>query len=105
MESWGFTLDSERIKTLNINEHIKYNENNSPWTVRYFITYSTSEDFTTYHTLSPILYARYIVGRGYTDFWEEDKVEKVVKDIQKYVRNFWVQDNILLGFPVAIERK
>jgi hypothetical protein len=84
--------------------HILYNEENTPYTNKYIITYSTSQDLSTYSMLNAKVYARCIIGSYYST-WLVGKREKAIKQIQKYVSNFWNDTYLLVGDCHYISKK
>lgn len=95
LETWGFYLHNQR-GVVKKDGHKFYNEENTPYTNKYIITYSTSQDFSTYSMLNAKVYARCIIGSFYSTLFE-GKREKAIKQIQKYVSNFWNDPYLLVG--------
>ncbi len=95
LEEWGFYLPHQRGEVKK-DGHNFYDENNSPYTNKYIITYSTSQDFSTYSMLNAKVYARCIIGSHYST-WFVGKREKAIGKIQKYVSNFWSDPYLLVG--------
>ncbi|MBR2229761.1 MAG: hypothetical protein IJ886_05775 [Prevotella sp.] len=89
--------------------HKFYNEENTPYTKKYIVTYSTSQDFSTYSMLYAKVYARCIVGSDFGLYFSHHinnkKKEKVIKEIQKYVSNFWIDSYLLVGGCTALSKK
>lgn len=59
---------------------LTYEENNSPYQRTYTLTYSTTENFSTYSTINFTLYLRHVIGKK---FWTEkgqDRIEFIKKD-------------------------
>lgn len=78
------------------NGYISYSEDDSPYTARYIITYSTAQDFSEYSSLYAKLYARYVYGGCWTTMFAT-KREKLIKDVQQSISNFWVDPGIIVG--------
>ena len=71
-------------------------EAESPYENKYYITYSSDADFSSYSTLSFKIYARYVIG----EFWSsvlQYKQASLIKDIQKHIPDFWDNPNIIIG--------
>ena len=103
LEEYGFFLKSLRGK-LKQNSYIEYTESETPYTAKYYILYSTSQDFSKYSILNAHLYARYVVGGFYSTLFSY-KREKTIKDIQKYISNFWTEPGIIIGQSNYIPKK
>ena len=86
------------------NSYIEYTESETPYTAKYYILYSTSQDFSKYSILNAHLYARYVVGGFYSTLFSY-KREKTIKDIQKYISNFWTEPGIIIGQSNYIPKK
>lgn len=106
-EDWSFSISGISKGWLKSYEHKFYNENDTPYSVKYIITYSQSPNFDTYSALSAKVYARCLIG-GYTwdgvdhlrvISWGKSpwKVNKAIKQIQEVVSNFWDDQGILVG--------
>lgn len=94
-EFWKFYLHDQRgfVKK---GECIHYSEAESPYANKYYITYSSDADFSSYSTLSFKIYARYVIG----EFWSsvlQYKQASLIKDIQKHIPDFWNNPNIIIG--------
>lgn len=103
LETYGLRKDDLR-GVLKKNGYISYSENESPYTARYIITYSTNQDFSNYSSLYAKLYARYIYG----EFWGTmfaTKREEAIKEIQQYIPNFWEDQGIIVGKSSYISKK
>lgn len=85
--------------------HKFYNEENTPYTKKYIITYSTSQDFSTYSMLYAKVYARCIVGSDFELYLWFSKKEKAIKKIQEYVSNFWIDPYLLVGSCTHLSKK
>ena len=92
-EYWGFLLLKRGV--VKRDGHKLYDENDTPYTNKYIITYSTSQDFSTYSVLNAKIYARCIIGCNFSTY--EGYEEKLIKKIQKYVSNFWEDPYLLVG--------
>lgn len=91
-ESWGWELESS--DTLKKGECIYYNEEESPYEAKYYITYSTHADFSSYSILNFSIYARCIIGERYFDSYNK---AQFIKGIQKYLPDFWENPDIIIG--------
>ena len=83
-ESWGWELDASG--TLKKGECIYYDEEESPYEAKYYITYSTQADFSSYSILNFNVYARCIIGERYFDSYNK---AQFIRGIQKYLPDFW----------------
>lgn len=92
--------NSELRGILKKNGYISYSEDNSPYNVRYIITYSASEDFTKYSYLYTKLYTRYIYGGDWSNY-----LVKPIKQIQKSIPNFWENKGIIVGESCEIQKE
>lgn len=95
-EFWSFYLFAQR-GIVKKGGYVSYTEDTTPYTNRYIITYSTSQDFSTYSALNTKVYARYIIG----EFWSDSlctKREKVIKAIAKFIPDFGTNPCILVGY-------
>ena len=59
-----------------------FDENDLPWKRKYYITYSSEEDFKTYSTLNAELYMHEIIGDNY--MFNIEKKEKYIVGINEY---------------------
>lgn len=91
-ESWGWELDASG--TLKKGECIYYDEEESPYEAKYYITYSTHADFSSYSILNFNVYARCIIGERYFDSYNK---AQFIRGIQKYLPDFWDNPDILVG--------
>ena len=100
LESYEF-FTSDLRGHLKRNGHISYSEENSPYSVKYLITYSE------YSSLYAKLYARYIYGFNEIPWYTRcsKKQEEVIKEVQKYVSNFWENPGIIVGEERYIQKK
>ena len=94
-ELWHFYLFGQRgfIKKGQINS---YTEDTTPYTNRYIITYSTTQDFSTYSTLNTKVYARYIVGEDINVTYCYNR-ERLTKGVAKFIPDFGTNPCILVG--------
>lgn len=94
-EFWQFYLPGQRgfIKK---GECIQYNESESPYENKYYITYSSHDDFSSYSTLNFKVYARYVIGESLQDILQYNR-KSLIKDIQKYIPDFWTNPGIIIG--------
>lgn len=77
-------------------ECIQYNESESPYENKYYITYSSHDDFSSYSTLNFKVYARYVIGESLQDILQYNR-KSLIKDIQKYIPDFWTNPGIIIG--------
>lgn len=103
LEIYAFNLNSLR-GVLKKNGYISYTEDESPYTAKYIITYSTNQDFHEYSVLDAKLYARYVYG-AYWDTYCDTKQKKAIKRVQKYISNFWEDSGIIVGRCSYIPKK
>ena len=94
IEKWSFSLCNPKGK-IKKNGHVLYNEEDTPYTNNYIITYSTSQDFSTYSLLNTKIYARYIVGSFYSYFFSNRN--NLIKKIQEFIPDFGANPYILMG--------
>lgn len=102
-ESYFFYLNSLR-GILKKNGYISYTEDESPYTIKYIITYSTTQDFSEYSSLYAKLYARYVCGGMYETMYNTTQ-EKAIKQVQKYISNFWEDPGIIIGSCTYISKR
>ena len=100
-ENWCFLLQRGEVKK---DGHKFYNEENTPYTKKYIVTYSNSQDFSTYSMLYAKVYARCIVG-SFCKEYILGKKEKAIKEIKKYVSNFWDDPYLLVGTYTHLSKK
>lgn len=62
IEYWGFNLNKNMVTPVTEGEVKDYSESDSPYSNKYFITYSTDPEFKNSFTLDFELYTKYIVG-------------------------------------------
>lgn len=91
-ESWGEGLVSPR--PVKKGECVYYDEQESPYENRYFITYSTRADFSSYSILGFRIYARCIIGERYFSPYNE---VQFIKGIQKYLPDFLNNPHLIVG--------
>lgn len=103
LETYKFHKDDLRGH-LKKNGYISYSEDNSPYTATYIITYSTAQDFSEYSSLYAKLYTRYVYGE-FLITQSQTKREKAIKEVQKYVSNFWEDPGIIVGGCGYIQKK
>lgn len=94
-EFWGFYWFGQKGK-IKKGECIHYDEDESPYKNQYYITYSSREDFSSYSTLNFKVYARYVIGECWHSVLQY-KRDGLIKDIQKYIPDFWNNPNIIVG--------
>ena len=94
LEYWSFPLERGAVKKYT---HLSYNEETSPYTRKYVITYSESPDFSSYSMLYAKLYARYVVGCHWSFDSKGNSTKKIEKHIQKFISNYRNGSDILIG--------
>jgi len=76
-------------------EYIRYDETNSPYLIKYHITYSTHADFSVYSTIAFSMYIKYLIGENI--YSSLSTKESIINSIQKYVPDFWDNPYIIIG--------
>lgn len=97
IEYWGFDLSSK--EPVNQGQCKTYSEEDSPYSNKYFITYSTDPQFATKATLSFELYAKYIVGAEIKQWrWSMlNPVGRIVEEVQQTIPDFGITSPIIIG--------
>ena len=62
---------------------VEYSEDNSPYTRKYIVTYSTKDDFSTYSTLKTSVYLHEVIGVEAKHLSSIGFVYSTTKEIQK----------------------
>ena len=97
IEYWGFNLSSkDRVNQGGVKE---YSESDTPYSNKYFMTYSTDPNFENSYTLNFELYAKYLVG-GEIQSWKWSMLSpeaRIVNEIQKTVPDFWTNSMSIIG--------
>lgn len=99
IEYWGFNLTSDnQIKQ---GEVKTYSESDSPYSNKYYITYSTDSEFKNCYTLEFELYAKYLVGEKIEGCkWAMmSATTRMVNEIQRIVPDFWSNSLVIVGMP------
>ncbi len=99
IEYWGFDfLSGEPIKQ---GEVKTYSESESPYSNKYYITYSTDPDFKNCYTIDFELYAKFIVGAKMKEAkWSmTNPTANIVGEIQKIVPDFYTKGWAIIGTP------
>lgn len=97
LEEYRFNIKEENIEGgLKSNEYITLSEAESPYSAQYYVTYSMSPDFSSYFQLYSKLYAKYLVGGKIDDRYISSK-EKLIKNIQSRIKNFWTDKGVIVG--------
>lgn len=79
----------------NIGNGVTFDESTSPFSIKYFITYSTSEDFSQYSTASFSIYVRELIG------CKKYRGKNIVSGRSTILTNDYIQnngDNVIEGF-------
>lgn len=102
IEYWGFTMNNFSI---NQGEVKTYTENTTPYSNRYYITYSTDQEFRNTYNFEFELYAKYIVGAKMKPWrWSSLQPEaRLISEIKKIVPDFWTNSVSIIGMPVTID--
>ncbi len=84
------------------NGYILFNENESPYIIKFHILYSMNQDFSEYSYLYTKLYSRYILGTYFLPYGffsnNLDKGRKeVINNIKEYIPDFWDTKEIIVG--------
>ncbi|MBQ7042602.1 MAG: hypothetical protein IJN66_07855 [Muribaculaceae bacterium] len=105
IEYWGFDLNSE--SDINQGEVKTYSEQNTPYSNRYYITYSTDQEFKNCYTIEFELYAKYIVGAKMKQSkWSQlNPTNNIVKEFQKILPDFWTNSMNIIGLPGQFNNK
>ncbi len=93
-ERWSFYLHHQR-GVVKKGGYVSYTEKTTPYTNRYIITYSTSQDFSNYSMLHAKVYARYILGEYQSNYFSNPK--SMIKDLQKFIPDLWTNPGVLVG--------
>lgn len=104
IEYWGFNLTS----TEHINQGAvkTYTEANTPYSNKYFITYSTDSQFSNNLTVNFELYAKYLVGAEIKQWrWAMlNPTERIVSEIKQTIPNFWTDSFVIVGMNGQYEK-
>ncbi len=97
IEYWGFNLTTEdRVNQGGVKE---YNEQTTPYSNRYFITYSTDQNFNNVYSTEFELYAKYLVGANMKqNKWAMLSPEaRIVEEYKKTIPDFWTDSFSIIG--------
>lgn len=97
IEYWGFNLTStERVNQGAVKT---YTETSTPYSNKYFITYSTDSQFRNCLTVNFELYAKYIVGAEIKQWrWAMmNPTERIVSEIKQTIPDFWTNSFAIIG--------
>ena len=97
IEYWGFNMNGK--SDINQGEVRTYTENDSPYSNRYYITYSTDQQFKQCYKFNFELYAKYIVGSKMkqTKWSMLNPTYNIVKEYQKTIPDFWSNSMSIIG--------
>lgn len=97
IEYWGFDLRSK--EKVNQGGCKTYSEDETPYSNKYFIIYSTDPQFNTKATFSFELYARYIVGAEIKQWrWAMmNPVGRMVEEVQQIIPDFGITSSVIIG--------
>lgn len=97
IEYWGFNLPGK--SDINQGEVQTYTENNTPYSNRYYITYSTDQQFQQCYKFNFELFAKYIVGAEMKQSkWSNlNPTNNIVKEYQKTIPDFWTNSLSIIG--------
>ena len=109
IEYWGFYLNKNIVEPIKIGEIKEFSESETPYSNKYYITYSTDPEFKNSIALEFELYAKYIVGAKikkdkwamslpYGDSGQSDiATSRMVSEIQKTIPDFWTNSLVIIG--------
>ena len=109
IEYWGFNLNKNIVEPIKIGEIKEFSESETPYSNKYYITYSTDPEFKNSIALEFELYAKYIVGAKikkdkwamslpYGDSGQSDiATSRMVSEIQKTIPDFWTNSLVIIG--------
>ncbi len=99
IEYWGFSLFSSL--PINVGEVKSYSEDDTPYTNKYNIAYSTDPEFKRIYNLQFELYAKWLVGAKLPkDTWSNLSPEyRIVKKMQQILPDFWENSLVIIGMP------
>lgn len=103
IEYWGFYLNSNDF-SIKKGEVITYTEEETPYSNKYFITYSTDQEFKQAYTFEFELYAKYIVGAELKQsIWSMMSPEsRLINEIKKTIPDFWTDCMSIIGLPGSL---
>ena len=84
-------------------ECVRYDESSSPVMEKYYLTYSSHPDFSTYSTVTFGVYIRYLIGERLF-LYSTLKTEKYIENMQKYLPDFWDNPYIIVGSDFIIDK-
>lgn len=103
-EYWYYPWGFPNVKRGMIKKggYVHYDEDSSPDMNKYYLTYSSHADFSTYSTITFGVYIRYLIG-GFLNFSTLRK-EQYIKYMQKYLPDFWDNPYIIVGSDFFVGR-
>lgn len=109
IEYWGFNLDKNIATPITEGEVKTYTEETTPYSNKYFITYSTDPEFKNCYTIDFELYAKHIVGAKIKhNKWAMSlpdgdsgqssvATSRMVSEIQNTIPDFWTNSLVIIG--------
>lgn len=109
IEYWGFNLNKNNSTPIAEGEVKTYTEETTPYSNKYFITYSTDPEFRNCYTIDFELYAKYIVGAKIKqNKWAMSlpdgesgqssvATSRMVSEIQNTIPDFWTNSLVIIG--------
>ena len=99
LEYWGFDWHGECDLTQG--EVVTYTEEDTPYSNRYYLTYSTDPEFKNTYTIEFNIYTKYVVGaKMKQSVWSYLNPEaNLVKEIKKTIPDFWTDSMAIIGIP------
>ena len=108
IEFWGFNLRKDTYP-LTEGQVLTFTEADTPYSNKYYITYSNDPEFKNAQTIDFELYAKYIVGAKikqdiwamslpYGDTGQSDvATSRMVSEIQNVIPDFWTNSLVIIG--------
>ena len=99
IERWGFNLYLSSNEPVKQGEVKIYTEEDTPYSNKYFITYSTDPDFNKTYTFEFELYAKYLVGAKIKqEKWSMLLPEaRIIEEYKKIIPDFWTDSLAIIG--------
>ena len=109
IEYWGFNLNKKNVGQVKEGEIIEYSEADTPYSNKYYLTYSTDSEFRYCNKLEFELYAKYIVGAQIKqNKWAMSlpdgdtgqssvATSRMVSEIQNTIPDFWSNSLVIIG--------
>lgn len=94
---------ARKYGTIKRNQYLEFKEHESPYFIRYIVTYSPYQDFSTYSMLNTKVYLQTIIGvEGHYHEYsynvsQSSAINNFKKYIQRYVPDFWDNSFRLVG--------